>query len=333
MCSFRTEIKLDPNKSKIEYDTPVIFLGSCFSTNIGLQFEKARLNALINPYGVLYNPYSVANTLDSLIEEKKFTDNDIHFHGEVWHSFFHHSMFSNSNKEECLQRINEVRSNSSVFLKKTKYLCLTFGTAWVYESKSLGYIVSNCHKYPAGEFNRFILSINDIVERYDKLLEKLRNYNPDVQIIFTISPVRHWKDGAHGNQLSKSVLLLAVNSLVEKYSFCSYFPAYELLMDDLRDYRFYADDMLHPNNLAIEYIWDKFKFCFFSQKTLEYIRELTKLNKAIQHKPFDFSSESYQNFLKKQIDIVGSLKNKYPKTDLHTDLCFLEEKLRSSLLS
>ncbi len=333
MCNFRTEIKLKPHSGKIEYDTSVMFLGSCFSTNIGDQFTKARLKTLVNPYGVIYNPYSVANTLRSLIEERLFTVDDIHFYGEQWHSFFHHSTFSNSNKEKCLQDINEERKISSDFLRETKYLFLTFGTAWVYESKSLGYVVSNCHKYPAGEFNRYILSVEDIVKEYEKLLEELLIYNPDVQIIFTVSPVRHWKDGAHGNQLSKSVLLLAVNSLVEKYSFCKYFPAYELLMDDLRDYRFYADDMLHPNNLAIEYIWDKFKFCFFSSKTLEYIRELTKLNKAIQHKPFDFTSDSYQNFLKKQIETVGNLKNKYPKTDLKADLRFLEEKLRSSLFS
>ncbi len=328
MSTFRTEIKLEESKVKIEYDTPVLFLGSCFSTNIGNQFEQARLNVLVNPYGVIYNPCSVASTLRFILQEKIFKDEDIHFDGEKWHSFYHHSTFSHQDKETCLNRMNEMNAKAVEHLKEARFLFITFGTAWTYRSKEFDYVVSNCHKYPASHFNRSRLSVEDIVNEYRNLLNELQVFNPDLQVVFTVSPVRHWKDGAHGNQLSKATLLLAIDCLVEDYVNCDYFPAYELVMDDLRDYRFYTDDMLHPNKMAIEYIWEKFKFYFFSKKSLQFINELFNFNKAIQHNPFDLSSESYQKFIYKLIDKISILKNKFPNLDLGDDMRLLESRKR-----
>ncbi len=324
MNNFRTEIKVEPFKTKIEHDSKVMFLGSCFADNIGNKFAQCRLPAMVNPFGVIYNPMSVANTLQSIINNKTYNEQGLRFHNDLWLSFDHHSSFSNQSKTDCLQNINNSCSQTHEHLKNSDFLFITFGTAWVYQLKESNQIVSNCHKYPAKSFNRYILNIEEIVTTYKKLLTELLVFNPNFKIIFTVSPVRHWKDGAHGNQISKSTLLMAIDSLCEIFESSHYFPAYELLMDDLRDYRFYADDMLHPNNTAIEYIWSKFENCFLSQNTLEYKKEMLKLEKALNHKPFNPKSESHQLFIKKQIDTIESLMLKYPSVSLFDDLKALE---------
>lgn len=327
MKNFRTEIELKENPFKIEYNTRVMFLGSCFATNIGQQFKQSRMPANVNPYGVIYNPISVANTLSSIINNHQYTPDDLLFRDEQWHSFHHHSTFSNANKEICLQQINHSNNKAHTHLKETKFVFITFGTAWVYQWIKNNQIVSNCHKYPAKLFNRFMLNMDEIVNMYKKLLTELLVFNPDLKIIFTVSPVRHWKDGAHGNQISKATLLLAIENIVDLFESCDYFPAYELLMDDLRDYRFYDDDMLHPSKLAIQYIWNKFEFCFFSQNTLEYQKEMFKLDKAFNHRPVDANSGSHQQFLKKQIDKIENYKKNYPETDFSQDLNFFKSKI------
>ena len=327
MSSFRTEVQVEKHKKNIGYDMDVMFLGSCFATNVGDRFLQSRLSAMVNPYGVIYNPMSVANTISSIISNRSFEEEDLNFYGEHWHSFFHHSSFSDRDKDACLLKINKVNAKAYNFLKSSKFIFITFGTAWVYQWMQNEAIVSNCHKYPAKEFNRFLLNVDEIVGKYKKLLTELLVFNPDIQIVFTVSPVRHWKDGAQGNQISKSTLLLAVNSLVEQFESCSYFPAYELVMDDLRDYRFYAEDMIHPNTVAIDYIWEKFKYCFFSHETLEYIKEMHKLVKAIGHIPYDSASVSHQNFLTKQVEKIHQLINKYPKADFSSDLDIIKSKI------
>ncbi len=327
MDSFRTEVEVGKFSKKIEYDSKVMFLGSCFATNVGEKFKSVRLDTMVNPYGVIYNPISVANTLQAIIDRRIFSDEELKFKGEYWHSFYHHSSFSDRNKESCLQKINDSNQKAHNYLKSCDYIFITFGTAWVYQWKENEQIVSNCHKYPAKEFNRFVLNIDEIVSVYKKLLTELLVLNPGIQIVFTVSPVRHWKDGAHGNQISKSTLLLAIESIVDQFESSSYFPAYELLLDDLRDYRFYDVDMIHPNSVAIDYIWRKLESCIFSGKTLEYIKEMYKLVKAIGHRPYDSTSESYQSFLNNQIEKIRYLKDKYPKVDFSSDLNIFKSKI------
>ncbi len=327
MQTFRTEIAVTPSENPIEFNSKIMFIGSCFAENMGDKCKKIKLPAIVNPYGIIYNPMSVSNTLRAIIERKQFTDKDLHYHNSLWLSFNHHGSFSHPDKEECLRNIHEATEISYTHLKETKYLFITFGTAWVYELIKTQKIVSNCHKYPARDFNRYILSIDNIVSTYQQLIKKLFDFNPELNIVFTVSPVRHWKDGANGNQISKSTLLLAINQLCMEFEKCTYFPAYELLIDDLRDYRFYADDMLHPSPTAVEYIWQKFENCFFSANTLHYKKEMLNLEKAFSHKAINPTSDSHQNFLKKQQKKIEELKVKYPSVDFSDEIVFLRNNI------
>ncbi|MGQ1786529.1 MULTISPECIES: GSCFA domain-containing protein [unclassified Saccharicrinis] len=327
MNNFRTEIKVDESVHKIEYDSQVMFLGSCFSDNMGNKFKEYRLPVLTNPFGVIYNPLSVANTLRSVIRNKTYTESELRYHNDLWLSFDHHGSFSKPDKNETLRLINDKCQISYEYLKRSRFIFITFGTAWVYQLKETNQIVSNCHKYAARCFNRYLLNIEEIVNTYKLLLTELLVFNPDLKIVFTVSPVRHWKDGAHGNQISKSTLMIAINNLCEMFESCSYFPAYEILMDDLRDYRFYAGDMLHPNSTAVEYIWEKFEISFFSTSTLHYKNEMLNLEKAVKHRALNPATDQHQRFLKKQIEKIEKLMITYPKTDFGNDLNVLRTEI------
>jgi hypothetical protein len=316
MDQFRTEVKIDTSKEAINYHSRLFFMGSCFATNIGAFFNDHALNTLVNPFGVLYNPCSIANSLERVIKRKDFNEEEVFCQNGLFHSFYHHSQFSDVDQKVFLQNVNESLHNCYDFLSNTDVLVLTFGTAWVYEHKALGMIVSNCHKYPAKDFNRYRLEVDEIVERYLALIEAIRKINPGMRIIFTVSPVRHWKDGAHGNQLSKSTLLLAIDQLIKQAENCNYFPAYELLLDDLRDYRFFADDMLHPSQVAIEYIRDKFVETQFDSEAQQVLVQLAKLRKAAFHRPFNPETASHQSFVRKHISKVDAFQKQYPKIDL-----------------
>lgn len=314
---FRTEIIPQASKYKLDYQTPVLFLGSCFTDNIGSLMQKYLFPVNINPFGVVYNPVSVFKSLKYIIENKEFKEDDLFQHEDLWHSWYHHSSFSSTNKSEVVDNINNEICYSHEFLKNAKAVILTFGTSWIYRLKASGKIVSNCHKVPAAEFYRELLSVPKIVEEFTKIEDLLKKLNPDVRVIFTVSPVRHWKDGANGNQVSKSILHLSIHNIlqIEKCS-CEYFPAYEYLLDDLRDYRFYADDLLHPNKLAIDYIWGKFQETFFDNKTQELLLQMQKLSQASEHRLFQPDTENTRKFLMKQFNIINEIKEKYPFIDI-----------------
>lgn len=247
-----TRILLPKARFSFSYEDRVVMMGSCFAENIGRKLEENKFSVDINPFGTLYNPASVAEGLRMLLRPEYFTPGDLFQHEGIYHSFTHHSRFSAPSEEECLGHINSRLSESSDFLRKATRLVITLGTAFVYRLKSDGRIVSNCHKLPEKMFDRQRLSTQEIVEDWKPLLLALWEQNPALKILFTVSPIRHWKDGAHENQLSKATLLLATDALQKDYpDRIAYFPAYEILMDELRDYRFYADDMLHPSPLAM----------------------------------------------------------------------------------
>jgi hypothetical protein len=316
MDSFRTEVKVPYNKTPIKFDDKLLFIGSCFATNIGSYFSANCLNALVNPFGVLYNPFSIANSLERLLDGQPFTDNDVVEKDKVYHSFYHHSQFNTNHKQDFLEAVNSSFETSAAFLETADTIIITFGTAWVYEHKESGIIVSNCHKYPAADFRRYRLSVEDIIGRYQKLIDRIKAINPKVRFQLTVSPVRHWKDGAHGNQLSKSTLLLAIDKLVNEFDFVEYFPAYELLLDELRDYRFFAGDMLHPSELAIAFIREKFTNSQFDEVGKKLLEKLLKLNKAAEHRPFNLESEAHQQFVRKHISKVDQLQQQYTTIDL-----------------
>jgi hypothetical protein len=282
---FRTEIELKPSGLTINHNNPVLLIGSCFAENIAGRMEQSGFEICKNPFGIVYNPESTANSLRDLIQKRIFTKNDLFEYQGVYHSFAHHSRFSGTDTQQVLEKINASASWASGFLQKASVLIVTFGTANVYRLKSSQQIVSNCHKVPATQFSEERLTIHQITIRWNELIANLMQFNPQIRIIFTVSPIRHWKNGANANQLSKAILLLAINELVESHPNCYYFPAYEILLDDLRDYRFYAEDLIHPNNQAINYIWEKFGDACFNDSVKEKIKIYEKQQKALSHRP------------------------------------------------
>jgi len=294
---FRTEIQTPSFDFRISHQDKIMMIGSCFAESISKKLNETGFHIYVNPSGILYNPASISKNVQAIIEAKKYTVSDLFEHQGLYHSFDHHGKFSDSSCENCVDKINKEIENVKDYLKTASLLIITFGTAFVYTLTSTGAIVSNCHKLPEKTFDRRRLNLNEIVNDWRNLINLLLQYNPELKILFTVSPIRHWKDGAHENQLSKSTLLLAIDELLKQFSHCYYFPSYEIMMDELRDYRFYANDMLHPSDLAIDYIWEKFSLAFFEKKTLTLIDEWTKIKQALKHKPFNPDSEQYKGFL------------------------------------
>ncbi|PCH65075.1 MAG: GSCFA domain protein [Bacteroidetes bacterium] len=319
MNTFRTVINIPQSSFQIDHQTQLMLIGSCFAENIGERLDQYKFPIIYNPFGIIYNPISVKNSLELLIKQNKFTKKDLIQTGGLWSSFSHHSRFSSLNIDNCLKFINNSIISSSKQLKNTDYLFITFGTSYVYKYKKTDKIVSNCHKIPAKEFNRYRLSVSDIIKEYDELINKLRSYNKKIKLVFTVSPIRHWKDGATDNQISKSILLVAIDEIKAKHKNVEYFPAYEIMMDELRDYRFYAEDMLHPSQIAINFIWERFKETYIHEKSYGILKDLDKLKSAISHKPFNPESEEHKKFQKKQLVFIKGLSKKLPKANFEKE--------------
>jgi hypothetical protein len=317
MKPFRTIIEPEPSLIRIDHKSKIQFHGSCFTENIGKKMEDLLFPVRVNPFGVVYNPLSVMNGLGILLDGEEFGDDELEFHNELCFSWDHHGSFSDPVKDNCLKKINKEIKLSAKHLKQTGILLVTFGTAWIYRLKKTGQIVANCHKVPANEFDRIMLTTEDIVASWSPFIAELLKKQKELKIIFTVSPVRHWKEGAHGNQLSKSVLLLAIDELCRNYpQNTGYFPAYELLLDDLRDYRFYNEDMLHPNPQAVDYIWNAFENTYFDRETREINRSLEKLNAALNHRPYNTNTIAWKKFKADLKNQAISLKEKYPFLNL-----------------
>lgn len=312
MDQFRTQIEIPKSDFKISYHSKILMLGSCFVENIGSILNKNKFNTSVNPFGIVYNPFSVANCIKFLIENKIFTEENLNFANNLYFSYYHHGSFSNNNLEDCLENINSKRQSASLDLAGADILCITFGTSWVYELIDSGLVVSNCHKQLASSFHRYRLNVDEIVKLYKELILSLSLFNPHLKIIFTISPIRHWKDGANGNQLSKATLLLAVEQLVQLFDHVSYFPSYEIVMDELRDYRFYDEDMIHLNSTAVNYIWSRFINTFLDDETLVQMKKIKKIISAAGHRPFNPHSESHQKFLANTYRKMEDLENQIP---------------------
>lgn len=310
---FRTAIPFRHDTAQtITHRHKLLAVGSCFAENIGTYLKNAKFDICINPFGTQYNPLSIAEGIRSLKKDTYFGENDIFEYEGVWHSFQHHSEFSNIDKQVCLEGINQALELAKNTLQSANMLLVTLGTAWVYELAENNKIVSNCHKLPAQRFHRKRLSVAEIMDTLENMLLNLTNDRPDLKIVFTVSPIRHIKDGFVENQISKSSLILAVHQIIEKWQNVSYFPAYEIMMDDLRDYRFYASDMIHPSDTAIQYIWECFSKIYFPHDTQDLIHKIAKLTKNIQHRPFNSQSAAHQLFLKKTWTEIVQMEKEYP---------------------
>lgn len=302
-------------------------IGSCFTENIGTRIKQLKFNHLSNPFGIIYNPISLSNMLHYLLSDRTFSEADLFFHQEQWHSFAHHGRFSGLEKETTLNKMNQALAEARIHLSKVNRLLITLGTAKVFIFKETGEIVANCHKLPGQAFERQRLHIRDIAEAFEPILRDLKSRNPDLQVVFTVSPVRHIRDGLIENQRSKAALLIAIQHLCEDMDFVHYFPAYELVMDDLRDYRFYEADMIHPNQIAIDYIWQHFAEAFFDQGTKELNVKMEAILQAAQHRPFHAQSQQYQAFLHKQIEKIEILEKAYPYLNLAQEKMLFSSQL------
>ena len=323
MLSFRTELKLQAVKSPIQVQEPILALGSCFAQNISEKLQNLGYHLEINPFGLIYNPLSLSYSLETLLSSRLWTEQDLVFYQGQWHSWSHHGHFSQANSQDALNQINQTLEQARQTLARTKYLFLTLGTAWAYTLDN-GQIVNNCHKFPAQHFQRQFLSLDQITQSLGTVLQKIKAQNPQIQVLFTLSPIRHLKDGLIENQRSKASLLLAIHQLIELYpSWIHYFPAYELLLDDLRDYRYYAEDMLHPSPLAQAYIFQQFEQTWLEPKAAPLRKALHKLQLALAHRPKQGEGLEYQNFLAKQWAQFQTLKQTWPQANFQAlDLAF-----------
>jgi len=312
-----TEVALPEYPFKLDHQAPVLMMGSCFTENIGRQLERFCFPVVINPFGVTYNPLSVKKGLDALMHKEVYREEDLNLHNDLWFSFDHYTGFSSLDRGEALEAINQSFRAAKELLKKAGVVILTWGTSWVYRYKETGQVVCNCHKIPAKEFTRSQLSTGEIIKAYEELLPQLFELNSSLKIIHTISPVRHWKDGAHGNQLSKAALLLAGDALQERFpDRFFYFPSYEIVMDELRDYRFYAEDMIHTGHQTTAYIWEKFQQVLISESSSEIIKELEPLIKLREHRPRGSDSIAQHKLVELLEEKLNLLKIKYPELNL-----------------
>ena len=300
--------------------------GSCFVENIGKLLTQYKFSCDMNPFGILYNPMSIAKAIDTLIQGKTYTRDNLKFYNGLWYSMMHHSSFSSPIQEECLDRINRRITEGIKNIREANWIIITFGTARVYKWE--GEVVGNCHKLPAKQFSRELLTVEEIYTEYGRLAERLRSINPDVKFLFTVSPIRHAKDGMHGNQLNKSTLLLAIDRICQSTQQCFYFPSYEIMMDELRDYRFYNDDMLHPSPLAVNYIWQQLTASCFETETIQFMKEWDTIEKGLNHRPFNPESDSYRRFVSQILLKIEVMKEKFPYLDIKNEIKICQALLK-----
>ena len=305
---FTTPVNIKPNKS-INHNSRIVMLGSCFAENIGKKLIDCGFNVVMNPMGILYNPISIHNALQRIIEGREFTEDELFYHNGLWASFMHHGSFSHSDKNEALRIMNERLHQAHQQLQNATHLIITFGSAEVYEHN--GQVVANCHKLPARHFTHRLLSTNEITTPYYSLFPAPYSLLP----IFTISPVRYLGEGAHHGQINKATLLLATDQICCETG-ADYFPSYEIMMDELRDYRYYATDMIHPSEVAIDYIFERFTTTYLTEEAIRTAEEIKKIKKSLSHRPLHPDSEEYQKFKKKLSQQIDMITEKYPNIKL-----------------
>lgn len=319
---FRTPTDITPLIPRLRHSDKLLVMGSCFAEHIGGRLEQMKFRTVVNPYGVLYNPLSIAEALTRLIEQRPFTEEELHeFPDGGWNTWLHHSRYSHPDKQEALTAINISMEKAWQQLADADILIITLGTAWVYRIAETGMVVGNCHKVPERRFTRQCLQFQEIVKALDAAIHRITAINTKLRVLFTVSPVRHLKDGLHGNQLSKSTLLLATDELCRMHpERCHYFPAYEIVVDELRDYRFYAEDMAHPSIQAVDYVWECFVEHCIDTKAQSFMLQWEKIVRAMNHRPFNSQSEQYKAFMQQTISKIMELKKSTPYIEVQDEL-------------
>ena len=319
---FLTPTQITPLQPPLRHSDQLMIMGSCFAEHIGRRLVEMKWRAQVNPFGVLYNPLSISEALERLLDCRLYEEDElVYFPDGGWNTWLHHSRYSNPDKGEALATINANLALASAMLRRADVLIITLGTAWVYRLRETAQVVGNCHKVPERDFQRQRLTVEEIVDAYTALLVQLWTVNPTLRVVFTVSPVRHLKDTLHGNQLSKATLLLAVDELCARYpEQLHYFPAYEVVMDELRDYRFYAEDMAHPSMQAVEYVWKQFVEHMTDAEAQIFMVQWNKLARALAHRPFHPEGEEYKQFVRQNIVKINALKEKYPYLEVQNEI-------------
>jgi hypothetical protein len=309
---FTTKVPIQKYQNPITYESKIMALGSCFAENMSEKFDYFKFKNSTNPFGIIFNPVSIEKLVNRIVNKIEFAEKDIFFHNDLWHCYEVHSELSNPNKEEFLSTLNGLISSTNKQINSLTHLIITYGTSWVYSNIESNEIVANCHKVPQKQFTKEILSIETIEKSIQNTIQLIQKVNPNCNFIFTVSPVRHIKDGFIENQRSKSHLISAIHSINQQPTTNNYFPSYEIMMDELRDYRFYGEDMLHPNQTAIDYIWERFSENYISVESQKVMEEVDSIQKSLLHRSFNPNSESHKNFLDKLNKKIQMLQNQFP---------------------
>jgi len=312
-----TQIPLSKAENTIDYSSQLLLLGSCFSENIGAKLAYYKFQSLQNPLGILFHPLAIEKLIQKSVNQDLFTEEDVFNANEQWHTFDAHSSLSNPSKEQIIKCLNDAIGKTSAQLKTASHIIVTLGTAWVYRKTSNNEVVANCHKIPQSNFTKELLSVEEVTESLKRVIALLQSVNTSVQFIFTVSPVRHLKDGFVENQRSKAHLITAIHNVLDERKI-SYFPSYELMMDELRDYRFYAKDMIHPNEMAIDYIWEKFVEVWIDEAISVTMKKVSEVQRGLRHKAFNPEGEAHQKFLTSLAHKIAYIKQDYPFMDFNT---------------
>ena len=329
---FKLDLNLKSSSNTIQYQHKTFLIGSCFTENMGAKLQHHLFETLENPHGILFNPVSVQNALTDYITNKQYKASDLFLLNDVWNSWHHHSRFSGITQQDALDKINESINKAHTYLKTADHLVITLGSAWLYELTDqapgkVGLVVANNHKAPANWFTKRLLKPAELLKNLQELTQMLTAFNPNLQIIYTISPVRHLREGLVENNRSKAVLIQAVHDLIESSNGVVYFPAYELVIDDLRDYRFYAEDLVHPNYTATNYVWEKLVETYMLPETQAVMKQVAELQLAINHKPFFEGSSEHQKFLQSCLDKTEQLQRQCPYLPLQNHLQFFKSQI------
>ena len=310
---FRTTIHPREGDNFMRHSDKMMLMGSCFSDNIGARLKDAMVDVVVNPFGTIFNPLSIASSVHKLIDCEVVAGMDLFLANGVWNCYDFHSRFSMANKDAALERMNDSITVAHNHLRQCKTLVLTLGTAVVYRRRDTGEVVNNCHKVPQHEFTRRLASVEECTEALNAVMARLHEFNPELRVLFTVSPIRHIADGLEMNSLSKAVLRVAVNNVVRaNKEWSGYFPAYEIVIDDLRDYRFYTADMVHPSDVAIEYIWKTFQATYFDDRSTQAIARCERVSKRLKHRPMSNNPDVVARFNADTEAVIANLKKEYP---------------------
>ena len=320
---FRTEIDIKPWQKRIEHSDSILSLGSCFATNIAQRLLERKFKVCNSPTGILFNPASIARSLELMSTCYQVSENDVFLSGEQYSSYLFHSHFSSTNKQEAIERMQQAINAGNKALSSADYLIVTLGTAWVYRLKTTGEVVANCHKQPSTNFSRELLSVDEIVEALESIYDHC-----SAELILTISPVRHIGEGMEDNSLSKALLRVAVAEFIKRHpERTTYFPSFEILIDDLRDYRFYDNDLVHPSTMAIDYVAEKFFEAALSEKAKCRIEDIDRIVRAANHRPQNPNSEQHRAFCRKQLEAIDRISD----VDLSKEREYFEQMLQINL--